>query len=151
MWIQFRLHSQVFITFLCGFVFSLLHFGLLSRSWVTGLFFQSVNHVLVGCQTSGTDLQHVSSWGGWHHPPRGLQLGNSGMTGSFLLVSIPPFALFYWNMSLTEAAGVCVLAANRGKSWHWKDLLPERRSCFHHYHFPRTYSAPRLQEDLWAA
>ena len=34
------------------------------------------------------------------------------------LVSIPAFVLFCWNMSLTEAAGVFVLAANRGKSWH---------------------------------
>lgn len=89
--------------------------------------------------------------GGVASPTEGSPIGKVGDDRKLCLVSLPAFVQFYGNMSLTEAAGACVLAANRGKSWHGKELLPEKRSCFHHYHFPRTYSAPRLQEDLRAA
>lgn len=152
--VHIRFHSQIYCNLSVCVVFfppSLLYFGLLSRSWLApvcsfSLKTQSFRVARPKGQISNMETLEgggITHWGVLSWETQGRQ--------NPFLVSIPPFALFYGNRRLTEAAGVCVLAANRGKNWHWKELLPGRRSYFHHYHFPRTYSAPRLWEDLWAA
>lgn len=93
------------------------------------------------------DRPSLESQRGWSHQPRGPRLGNPGVTGSGFWSLHPMFAVLLEYEPQLGSWGMCV---SRGEGWHWKELLPER-SCFHHNHFPRTYSAPGLREDLRAA
>jgi hypothetical protein len=66
----------------------------------------------------------------------------------FFLVSDPPFAMFCWNMSLTEAAGVCVLAANRGEWLALKRATSREEILFPPLPLSYALFSTRLQEDL---
>lgn len=62
-------------------------------------------------------ISNMKTLAGAASPIEGFPFGKLRDDREAFLVSSPPFALFHWNTSL-EAAGVCVLTANRGKSWH---------------------------------